>query len=186
MDGLRRIGRVGRCTVGAHQRGGALVLVIGLVEGNSDGTEPLGRCMADPLVLVDVVSGDLDPDALRRRLDIVGCGAVSSFIGLTRGEEDGVEVERLEFDAWEERLPSVLEALAERALESSGAHAVAISHRVGAVMPCDPIVAIHVAATHRAEAFEACSWLIDALKAEAPLWKKEVRSDGEIWKGGLG
>ena len=45
---------------------------------------------------------------------------------------------------------------------------------------------IHVGSAHRAEGCEACSWLIDELKRQAPLWKKEIRADGEIWKTGLG
>ena len=52
--------------------------------------------------------------------------------------------------------------------------------------PGEPTVCIHVASAHRAEGVEACSWLIDELKRQAPLWKKEVRADGEIWKAGLG
>jgi molybdopterin synthase catalytic subunit len=105
---------------------------------------------------------------------------------VTRGEEDGVAVERLEFDGWEEQLPIVLRRLGEEAIEKFGVHSVVISHRTGSVGPGEPIVAIHVASPHRAEGFEACSWLIDELKAQAPLWKREVRADGSIWKAGLG
>jgi molybdopterin synthase catalytic subunit len=54
------------------------------------------------------------------------------------------------------------------------------------VLPGEDIVCIHVASPHRKEGFEACAWLIDALKAQAPVWKKEVRADGAHWKEGLG
>jgi len=128
----------------------------------------------------------LDPESLRDMLDSEGCGSVVSFVGLTRGEEGGVKVERLEFDAWEERLPRVLTELAEQAIELFGAISVVIAHRTGSVGPGEPIVCIHVASPHRSEGFEACSWLIDELKRQAPLWKKEVRADGEVWKAGLG
>ena len=63
---------------------------------------------------------------------------------------------------------------------------VVMAHRTGVVLPQEPIVCIHVGSAHRAEGFEACSWLISELKSQAPLWKKEVRADGEIWKAGLG
>lgn len=128
----------------------------------------------------------LDVERLREELDLTGCGSVVSFLGVTRGEEDGVTVERLEFDGWEEQLPIVLKRLGEEAIEKFGVHSVVISHRIGSVGPGEPIVAIHVASPHRAEGFEACSWLIDELKAQAPLWKREVRADGAIWKAGLG
>ena len=139
-----------------------------------------------PSVRVMIESEQLDPDQLRRELKLEGCGSVVSFVGLTRGEDDGVAVERLEFDAWEERLPEVLNDIAEHALEQFGIKSAVLAHRTGSVGPGEPIVCIHVASAHRAEGFEACSWVIDELKRHAPLWKKEVRADGEIWKAGLG
>ena len=139
-----------------------------------------------PRVRVLVETEQLDPDGLRHELEVEGCGSVVSFVGLTRGEDDGVTVERLEFDAWEEKLPVVLNNLAEQAVDQFGVNSVVLAHRTGSVGPSEPIVCIHVASSHRAEGFEACSWLIDELKRQAPLWKKEVRADGEIWKAGLG
>ena len=83
-------------------------------------------------------------------------------------------------------LPLVLNQLAESAVETFKVHSVAISHRTGIVLPGENIVCIHVSSPHRKEGFSACAWLIDELKKQAPLWKKEVRSDGVQWKGGLG
>jgi len=128
----------------------------------------------------------LDPEGLREILDVDGCGSVVSFVGLTRGQDDGVAVERLEFDSWEEHLPTVLAELAEQTVGQFDVLSVVLAHRTGSVEPGEPIVCIHVGSTHRADGFEACSWLIDELKRQAPLWKKEVRADGEIWKAGLG
>ena len=139
-----------------------------------------------PRVRVSVEPKPLDPDYLRRQLEVEGCGSVVSFVGLTRGVDDGITVERLEFDAWEEKLPEVLNNLAELAVDQFGVYSVVMAHRTGSVGPSEPIVCIHVGSVHRSEGFEACSWLIDELKRQAPLWKKEVRSDGEIWKAGLG
>ncbi len=137
-------------------------------------------------VHVEVAEDTLDPEALRAMVDADGCGSVVSFVGLTRGQEDGVTVERLEFDAWEEMLPGVLEGLAEQAVDRFGVSSVVVAHRTGSVGPGEPIVCIHVGSAHRAEGFAACSWLISELKGQAPLWKKEVRADGEVWKAGLG
>ena len=137
-------------------------------------------------VLVEEALEGLNPDLLRSRLNTDGCGAVVSFVGLTREPEGEADVLRLEFDAWQDKLQPVLHRLADEAIETFGVRAVAMAHRTGAVGPQEPIVAIHVASPHRKEAFLACEWLIDELKKQAPIWKKEVTNLGETWKEGLG
>jgi molybdopterin synthase catalytic subunit len=111
---------------------------------------------------------------------------VVSFVGLTRETEGDDDVLRLEFDAWQDKLTPVLESLAHQSIERFGVSSVAMAHRTGAVGPQEPIVAIHVGSPHRKEAFTACEWLIDELKKQAPIWKKEVTTSGETWKEGLG
>ena len=138
------------------------------------------------VVLVEEAPDGLNPDLLRSRLNTDGCGAVVSFVGLTRETEGEAEVLRLEFDAWQDKLQPVLHRLAEEAIGTFGVRAVAMAHRTGSVGPQEPIVAIHVASPHRKEAFLACEWLIDELKKQAPIWKKEVTNLGETWKEGLG
>ncbi len=128
----------------------------------------------------------LDHEALRQQLETVDCGAIVSFLGITRGTEGDAEVYALEFDAWQEKLGPVLENLANQACDTYGALSVAMAHRTGRVEPQESIVSIHVASPHRKEAFQACEWLIDELKKQAPLWKREVTSDGSTWKAGLG
>ena len=128
----------------------------------------------------------LDHDGLRSLISIDGCGAVVSFLGITRGYDGDEPVIRLEFDAWKDKLAIVLNELAEQAINLFSLHSVAMAHRIGNVGPTEPIVSIHVASPHRKEAFEGCSWLIDELKQQAPLWKKEVKPSGETWKAGLG
>ena len=137
-------------------------------------------------IIVQEAPDVLQPEALRRRLDTAGCGAVVSFVGLTRETEGDADVLRLEFDAWQDKLTPVLERLAGQAIQDFGVLSVAMAHRTGAVGPQEPIVAIHVGSAHRKEAFTACEWLIDELKRQAPIWKKEVTTAGEKWKEGLG
>ena len=137
-------------------------------------------------VIVEEAPDSLLPDALRFKLNTEGCGAVVSFVGLTRETEGQAGVLRLEFDAWQDRLTPVLQRLANEAIERFGVFSVAMAHRTGSVGPQEPIVAIHVGSPHRKEAFQACEWLIDELKKQAPIWKKEVTSEGETWKEGLG
>ena len=137
-------------------------------------------------VHIEVDSKPLDISRLRGIIDSKGCGSVVSFVGLTRDVEDGVLVKGLEFDAWENELPRVLQRIAEEAISTFGVSFIVMSHRTGFVEPGQEIVCIHVGSAPRAEGFTACSWLISELKRQAPLWKKELREDGEFWKAGLG
>ena len=136
-------------------------------------------------VIVEEAPDVLDPNALLAKLPTDTCGAIVSFIGITRGIDNGKQVYSLEFDAWQSKLNPTLQRLGEEAIEKFGIEYAALAHRTGSG-PAEPIVAIHVSSKHRKEAFQACSWLIDELKAQAPIWKKEVREDGEEWKAGLG
>ena len=137
-------------------------------------------------MVVEEAPDVLLPDVLRSKLNTEGCGAVVSFVGLTRETEGQADVLRLDVDAWQDKLTPVLRRLADEAVDRFGVLSVAMAHRTGAVGPQEPIVAIHVGSPHRKEAFQACEWLIDELKKQAPIWKKEVTTLGETWKEGLG
>jgi len=145
----------------------------------------LGLIMQGHIFIQEAPEG-LDTEELRSHLNTDGCGAIVSFVGITRGMDEGEEVLRLEFDAWQDKLSDTLQTLAQNAIGNFALHSVAMSHRTGIVGPGENIVAIHVASPHRKEAFEGCSWLIDELKRQAPLWKKEVKPSGASWKAGLG
>ena len=137
-------------------------------------------------IIIEISESELDAELLKNKLNFEGCGAVVSFIGITRDLEDGERVLQLEFDAWIEQLKPTLRGIAETIKEEFGVSGIAISHRVGVVGPQENIVAIHVCSPHRKEAFLACSKIIDELKIQAPLWKKEVTESGAKWKSGLG
>ena len=137
-------------------------------------------------VHIELARGPLDTAELRGLVDSEGCGSIVSFVGITRGMEDGFSVKSLEFDAWEDRLEDVLRSIADQSISKFGVKSVVMAHRKGSVTPDENIVCIHVGSAHRAEGCSACSWLISELKKQAPLWKKEIREDGEFWKAGLG
>ena len=137
-------------------------------------------------VHIEIVRGPLDIAELRGLVDSEGCGSIVSFVGITRGMEDGFSVKSLEFDAWEDRLEDVLRSIADQSISKFGVKSVVMAHRIGSVKTDENIVCIHVGSAHRSEGFSACSWLISELKKQAPLWKKEIREDGEFWKAGLG
>tara|TARA_Y100001970_G_scaffold161042_1_gene196984 strand:+ start:621 stop:1040 length:420 start_codon:yes stop_codon:yes gene_type:complete len=137
-------------------------------------------------VHIEVSRTPLDIAKLRSLVETQGCGSIVSFIGITRDIEEGSKVQSLQFDAWEDKLPDVLRSIANQSKSEFGVKSVVIAHRTGTVEPSENIVCIHVGSAHRKEGFSACSWLISELKKQAPLWKKEIREDGEFWKAGLG
>jgi len=110
------------------------------------------------------------------------CGGIVTFEGATRRERDeqhGLLV-RLEYEAYVHMARTQLERLAAEAAARWSLGRVAVLHRLGPIAPADASVMIAVAGRHRAESFEACRWLIDSLKREVPIWKKDVFEDGTV------
>lgn len=107
-------------------------------------------------------------------------GGVAIFLGTTRAERraDGGELVALDYDAYPEMAAEQLQGLARRARVKWPVLKLALLHRTGRVGLGEPSVLVAVSTPHRAEALEACRWLIDTLKAEAAIWKKEVWADG--------
>jgi len=104
-------------------------------------------------------------------------GGTALFVGTTRREAGAREVVELRYEAYEELALGELRAIAAEA-ERAYAARVAVEHRVGAVGVGEPSVAVAASAGHRPAAFAACRYVIDELKARAPIWKQAVRADG--------
>jgi len=107
-----------------------------------------------------------------------GAGGVATFTGVVRGD-DGVTA--LELEHYPGMTEQALIALAEAATVRWSLLGVTIVHRVGMMVPGDRIVFIGTAAEHRREALEACAYLIDRLKTDAPFWKRETRGGAASW-----
>ena len=107
-----------------------------------------------------------------------GAGAVATFTGLVRSD-DGVGV--LELEHYPGATEAALRALAEEARARWSLGAATIVHRVEAMRPGERIVFVAAAAAHRAAALEACAYLIDRLKTDAPFWKRETRGGEARW-----
>ncbi len=114
----------------------------------------------------------------QRRTDI---GALASFIGLARDTNSGNEISAMTLEHYPAMTEKALTAIVDEALQRWTLLDVTLIHRVGRLLPGDPIVLVIVASSHRAEAFAACEFLMDALKTRAPFWKKEETSKGERW-----
>ncbi len=110
-------------------------------------------------------------------------GALVTFVGKVRDFNDAGEVSRLTLEHYPGMTEKVLTRLAERARARWDVNHITVIHRVGAMTPGERIVFIGVSGAHRQAAFDACGFLIDFLKTEAPLWKLEATGDGDKWAG---
>jgi molybdopterin synthase catalytic subunit len=111
-------------------------------------------------------------------------GGIDVFLGTTRAERnaDGRELVALDYEAYPEMASAQLNDLAKRVRQRWPVLKLALLHRTGRVAVGEPSVLIAVSTPHRAESFEACRWLIDTLKKDVAIWKKEVWADGnETW-----
>ena len=105
-------------------------------------------------------------------------GAVATFTGLVRAD-DGVR--ELHLEHYPGATQAALEALAAHAVQRWSLHGATIVHRVGAMRPGERIVFVAASADHRASALEACAYLIDRLKTDAPFWKRETDGHVQRW-----
>ena len=128
----------------------------------------LTRSPIDPARLVEAVATPKD-------------GAVAAFTGLVRDHHEGRAVLWLEYEAHEEMAEKRIGGLIQEAQRRWRLGEIVVRHRLGHLDVGEVSVAIAVTAAHRSEALEACRWLIDTLKAEVPIFKKEAYADGESW-----
>ena len=134
-------------------------------------------------MLIRIVQEAFDPQAetaafARGRDD---AGALVSFVGLCRGATDGAEVRELRIDQYPGFTQKEITRLAAEVSRRFDCPDLLVVHRVGAILPGEAIVLVAALSTHRANAFEAVRVLMDTLKTDAPLWKKETGPQGVRW-----
>ncbi|MGH3115430.1 MAG: molybdenum cofactor biosynthesis protein [Gaiellaceae bacterium] len=145
----------------------------------------------DEVALIPPVSGGafrltenpIDVGAVVAEAADEGAGAIATFLGTVRNRSRNREVLHLEYEVYEGMAEKVMAQIAGALRAKYDLCAVAITHRVGRVAIGETSVAIAVSAPHREDALAACREAIDTLKAEVPLWKKEVYEGGEEWIG---
>jgi len=108
-------------------------------------------------------------------------GAVVSFQGLMRDINEGDSVQAMTLEHYPGMTEKALEAIVDEAGQRWDLEGIRVIHRVGKLLPEEPIVLVMVASRHRGEAFRACEFVIDYLKTRAPFWKKENTADGDRW-----
>ena len=110
-------------------------------------------------------------------------GAIVLFSGETRNHQEGESVDFLEYEAHIEMGNKVIAQILEDAQKEWPLHFVFAQHRIGKVMISQTAVAVVTSASHRDEAYKANRYIIDRIKAEAPIWKKEYFSEGNgVWR----
>lgn len=140
--------------------------------------------MSTSVRLAEISPAPLSLDAHLRAVDDRACGAEVTFVGRVRDHDPDAAgaVVALEYTAHPDAA-AVLARIASGAAGDTGA-LVAVSHRIGRLSVGDAAVVIAVAAAHRVVAFEVCRAVIEAIKEELPVWKRQIGTDGQAtWKG---
>lgn len=129
-----------------------------------------------------VVDHPIDADEVIQRVAHAGNGAICVFYGVVRDHAlSGRETRFLEYEAYQEMAEAKMAEIAAEVERRWGIDRVAMTHRTGRLGIGEPSVVIAVGTPHRKQAFEACEYAIDRLKAEVPIWKKEIGPGGEEW-----
>lgn len=127
---------------------------------------------------IRVQTEDFDTGAELAALGIPGAGALASFVGLVRTDDD---VTGLELEHYPGMTEQALHEIVGEAIQRWQVQDVVLIHRVGRLPVGAQIVLVAVASPHRGAAFRACEFIMDHLKTDAPFWKKEYRGDAGSW-----
>lgn len=138
---------------------------------------------ASALALLDLRADPLSLDEVVRAVQHPSAGGIATFLGVVRDHNEGRAVTRLDYEAYAPMAVRELRRIATGiAAELPGTRLAAL-HRVGELSVGDAAIVCAVSAPHRAEAFEGCRALIDRIKADVPIWKREHGPDGAYWVG---
>ncbi len=132
-------------------------------------------------VSIQVEDFDLSSEVNRLRATNPGVGAVCTFVGTVRDRNDGQGVQSMELEHYPGMTEKAIEAMIDEAHRRFDLFGARVIHRVGVLQPMDQIVLVAVTSAHRGESFQACEFLMDYLKTQAPFWKKEQTPAGARW-----
>ncbi len=133
--------------------------------------------------MILVTRKPLDTEAITSTVRASANGGIVTFLGTTRDETDGRRVLYLEYEAYQGMAEKMLARVAQEVRERWGITDLAIAHRLGRLEIGEVSLVVAAASPHRAEAFAACQYVVDRIKQNVPIWKKEVFEDGEVWVG---
>jgi molybdopterin synthase catalytic subunit len=115
------------------------------------------------------------------RKDAVSDGAIVTFTGIVRDFNSDATVLGIELEHYPEMTHKALERICQQAKEAWPLGQIKVIHRVGKILAHEQIVFVGVTSKHRKAAFEACQFIMDFLKNEVPLWKKEISPERSVW-----
>jgi molybdopterin synthase catalytic subunit len=133
---------------------------------------------------IELVQNVIDSQRLVDELKAGEDGAVAIFDGIVRNNTKGRQTLYLDYTAYDAMALDQMRKLAADALARYAVRDVLMVHRLGRLEVGETSILIAVASAHRGAAFDACRWLIDTLKQQVPIWKKEVFVDGAVWAAG--
>lgn len=133
---------------------------------------------------VRIVRERIETEALVTAMKAGADGAVCVFDGIVRDNTRGRRTLYLDYEAYEAMALEQMGGLQREAVQRFGVREVAIVHRLGRLEVGETSVLVAVASAHRGAAFDACRWVIDTLKKQVPIWKKEQFEDGAVWVDG--
>jgi molybdopterin synthase catalytic subunit len=131
--------------------------------------------------MISITDKPIDVQKLIDTASSPAAGAVNVFIGTVRDNTQGKGVVGLEYEAYDSMAIAEIQKIIDDASQRWSLQGWAVSHRVGTLKPGEVSVVVAVSTAHRRESFEACQFIIDTLKAKAPIWKKELFQDGAEW-----
>ena len=134
-----------------------------------------------PRVVVQAADFDLGAEVAALRAGNRGVGAVCSFIGTVRDRNDGSDVASMELEHYPGMTEKAIEAMIDQAHRRFDILGARVIHRIGLLQPLDQIMMVAVISAHRGQSFQACEFLMDYLKTQAPFWKKERTPEGARW-----
>ena len=136
-----------------------------------------------PRVRIQTEDFDLSTEINALREQDPRVGAVCSFIGTVRDRTAGTHgsISSMELEHYPGMTEKAIEAMIDRACERFDIYGARVVHRVGRLQPLDQIVLVAVTSAHRGMSFQACEFLMDYLKTQAPFWKKEQTAEGARW-----
>ena len=132
-------------------------------------------------VAIQAEDFDLSTEIAALRAGNPAVGAVCSFVGTVRDRNDGDAVASMELEHYPGMTEKSIEAMIDEAHQRFDILGARVVHRVGLLQPLDQIMMVAVVSAHRGQSFQACEFLMDYLKTQAPFWKKEQTPDGARW-----
>ena len=135
--------------------------------------------------MIAIVQDPIDVSAVLRSTADNSAGATVLFLGTVRDHSDAGAVSEMYYEAYQEMAEDALKKIEQQAVQRWNLTGFAAVHRTGRLQVGEVSVAVAASSEHRAEAFEACRYAIDAIKKSVPMWKKEISASSSRWVEGV-